>query len=346
MKYQGISIIKHKNCNTWYARYRQNGKQFYVSAKTQLECYNILKQAIKQKVKQELKKLPAKEEPKQTITFIEWFNKWLELYKKDVKEATRRVYKTLLTHTKNINSKDINQVTSIDIMQEINSVKGERTKQKLYEFLNSIFVKAEQNELINKNPLKIIDKPKHKKVNGLAFSNEDELKLIEILNNQHLDMYLLCLYQGLRKGEALALTINDIDFKEKTININKSLNEKNKIDTTKNIYSNRIIPLFDKLIKILEQYKDKKERIFEYTYKQGSHIFENILKENFKGKNYTQHSLRHTFITNCQEKGIPLHIIQKWVGHNIGSQVTSQVYTHTRKLAERENIDKMNNYSL
>ena len=40
MKYRGITIIKRKDCNTWCARYRRNGKQFYISAKTQQDCYN------------------------------------------------------------------------------------------------------------------------------------------------------------------------------------------------------------------------------------------------------------------------------------------------------------------
>ena len=57
---------------------------------------------------------------------------------------------------------------------------------------------------------------------------------------------------------------------------------------------------------------------------------------------YIPHSLRHTFITKCPEAGVPLHIIQKCVGHTIGSKVRDSVYTHTRELAELENIEKMN----
>lgn len=72
-------------------------------------------------------------------------------------------------------------------------------------------------------------------------------------------------------------------------------------------------------------------------------IAKNIIN-NFRKKKYTLHSLRHTFITKCQEAGVPLHIIQRWVGHTIGSNVTNSVYTHSRELAELENIEKINNY--
>ena len=53
---------------------------------------------------------------------------------------------------------------------------------------------------------------------------------------------------------------------------------------------------------------------------------------------YTIKTLRFTFITKCQEANIPEHIIQKWVGHEIGSQVTKKVYTKVRQQAEVENI--------
>lgn len=124
--------------------------------------------------------------------------------------------------------------------------------------------------------------------------------------------------------------------------INKSLNQKNEISTTKNIYSNRVIPLFDKTIKILEKYKNVQGRIFNVSYLTCEREFHKITKELGSKTKYTIHSLRHTFITRCQEANIPLYIIQRWVGHNIGSEVTTRVYTHTRELAELENIKKLN----
>ena len=201
-----------------------------------------------------------------------------------------------------------------------------------------MFNTAIANEIINKNPILSIEKPKHKKENGLALTNEDEIKLEEICIKENLDVFLVCLYQGLRRGEVLALTGSDINIEDKTLTINKSLNEQNEFDTTKNFYSNRIMPLFDKTIKILKKYTDTNGRIFDYKYKWCDLTFQSILKRYNLNTKYSTHSLRHTFITRCQEKNIPLHIIQKWVGHNIGSKVTNAVYTHTRSDAELENI--------
>lgn len=135
----------------------------------------------------------------------------------------------------------------------------------------------------------------------------------------------------------LALNVEDLDFDKKTITINKSMNQNGIISETKNIYSNRTIPMFDNTYKILINYKNNQGRIFNISRGSSEDKFLDIVKNNFN-KKYTIHSLRHTFITKCQEANIPLHIIQKWVGHNIGSEVTSKVYTHSRELAEIENI--------
>ena len=152
------------------------------------------------------------------------------------------------------------------------------------------------------------------------------------------------MYQGLRKGEVLALTKKDFNFKERTLTINKSLNILNKTDTTKNDTSNRVMPLFENTIQLLkielEQIEDE-ERVFNYSQAKTGKMFVE-LKDLYKlNEKYTIHSLRHSFITRCQEKKIPLHIIQKWVGHTIGSKVTSNVYTHFRSEAEQEYLKIM-----
>lgn len=350
MKFRGISIIKRKDCNTWCARFRKNGKQFYVSAKTQQECYDKLKLAIKKQEKNNFKKL---EKPKEkelekssstTLTLLQWFNKWVELFKQNVKESTLLTYWKCMRHLKSLHHKKLNEITSIEVIEALNNIPFERTRQMTYGLLESLFDKAVTNEIINKNIITKIERPKHKKINGLAFSSEDEQILIKILTENNMDMFLVCLYQGLRRGEVLALTNADIDFNKKTLSINKAINRENCIDSTKNTYSNRVMPLFDKTISILEKYKSvpKDERIFKITYMACTKKYNALIKKYFGNKKYTMHSLRHTFVTNCQEANIPLHIIQSWVGHNIGSEVTNKVYTHVRESANAENIDIFN----
>lgn len=104
------------------------------------------------------------------------------------------------------------------------------------------------------------------------------------------------------------------------------------------------MPMFENTYNLLLKYKDKTGRLFDISLGFCEDNFLKIKQEYFPNKKYTLHSLRHTFITKCQEANIPLHITQGWVGHNIGSEVTSRVYTHTRESAMKENINQFNNY--
>lgn len=344
MKYQGISIIKHKTCTTWYARYRAGGKQFYISAKTQQQCYDKLKEALKQKSKLQIKQI---KEPKQKhikkTTLSEWFKKWVELYKQNVKYNTRLDYDKSFKYLTPLHNKELDSITTIEILELLNKIQYERRKQIVYDLLKALYDKAILNEVATKNPMLKIEKPKHIKINGLALSNEDEKILENILISDSIyDIYLVCLYQGLRKGEVLALTSDDINFEKMTLTINKALSSTDEIDTTKNVYSNRVMPLFEKTKNVLLKYKNTSGRIFTGQYRYSDQFFARVIKQNFPNTNYTMHSLRHTFITRCQEAGIPLHIIQKWVGHVNGSSVTNKVYTHIRENAEAENIEVLN----
>ena len=54
------------------------------------------------------------------------------------------------------------------------------------------------------------------------------------------------------------------------------------------------------------------------------------------------HMLRHTFITRCQESGIPLVVIQTLVGHVKGSSITNDIYTSVSTDFMKQEIKKIN----
>ncbi len=337
MKLQNISIHKNKTCNTWYTRYRVNGKQIYISAKTQKECYDKLKEKLK---------ILKKEKQSKFYTLQLWYEKWLELFKfKKVKESTLNDYKFML---KNINEKllkkDISKITKIELIEQINNIKGERQREKTFVFLKDIFTKAFNYNVTKENIFSILEKPKHTKKCGSAMTEEEQNIFIEKCLNNNGIIFLIALYQGLRRGECLALTNEDFDINNKLLIINKSQNEQNKISSTKNEYSNRKVPLFNNTINLLKTTKllKIKGKLFKYTTHSIQDNFKKILKECNFNKDYRIHDLRHTFITNCKNQNIPEHIIQSWVGHNIGSNVTSKVYTHIT--SDKKEIEILNKF--
>lgn len=323
LKYKGIKVHKNIISNSYYSRFRKNGKQHFVSAKTKKQCYERLKEKYIQVEKEE-------KYNNSSITFIDWFYKWLELYKVNkVKPATIEDYnKSLKYIPENIQQSKIVNLTVEDVLRVLNSIEKPRTRQKVFELMSMMFDKAEKNDILTRNIILRIDKPKHEKANSQPMTKEQQKDFILACNNVlHGDYFLVCLYQGLRKGECLAITRNDIDFNNKLLTINKSINKNNRFDTTKNKQSERKVPLFESTIQILLKYKNtpSEKRIFNFSPKIQRKALKNINEKiNFHIKTK---DLRSTFITRCQEMNIPEFIIQSWVGHKIGSKVTSTVYT-------------------
>lgn len=338
MKFKNISIIKRKQSNSYSARYRRNGKQYTISAKTQKECYNKLKIALNNTSPHPVKKI---------TTLIEWVNKWLEIYKKpQVRTSTYKGIELLVkNHFKgSIFNKPIEDIKQIEIENYINNIQFERVKQNVYIYLKEIFNKAISNNLITTNPLSDTKKPKHTKAEKRALTINEQTQFENYCkNNKENYIYLVCLWQGLRLGELRALETQDIDFNKNTISINKSINDISNENLTKNKYSNRVMPMFEKTKNLLiELKKETNQRLFNHSKDYISRKLQEILKT-LNIQNITMHSLRHTFITRCQEQNIPLYIIQNWVGHAQGSEITTRVYTHKQDEIEKNIIDKINN---
>ena len=154
------------------------------------------------------------------------------------------------------------------------------------------------------------------------------------------DLFLLCLYQGLRLGEALALTYSDIDFDKKTIRIEKSIDSLGELTTPKTPTSIRTIPLFGRTATLFQS--GKNGNLFHYSRK----VYQNAMLKLCKSlalDGISIHSLRHTFATRCSEAGLPAKVVQKWLGHST-LEMTLNVYTHVNADFERKEAEKFDTY--
>ena len=69
-----------------------------------------------------------------------------------------------------------------------------------------------------------IDKPKIKKNKKSVISDDDVKRIVNAdIPLKERCLTLLFLFCGLRKGEALALTVSDINFETNQVNVNKTL---------------------------------------------------------------------------------------------------------------------------
>lgn len=189
--------------------------------------------------------------------------------------------------------------------------------------------------------------PKIDKKDKRILSVEEQNIFINIAKNEYQgEVFLFALAIGLRIGEILALTWNDIDFDNELVAVNKTLvNVKDfdeegskwhtEVGTPKTRASNRTVPLLPEIVRLLRDKKrEQKETMLKLgtKYENNNLVFCNLqgrflnysdmrkklrqilTKANLKG--ITIHSLRHTFATRCLENGVELRVVQEFLGHS------------------------------
>lgn len=170
----------------------------------------------------------------------------------------------------------------------------------------------------------------------------------------------------MRKGEALALTWNDINFKDSEIRINKALSRGKDnqlyVKTTKNKKA-RTIKMDNSTMEILRSWRKQQEQdylVLGYiTTSQKQLVFSNEVnsflqptktrkwiihvQKKYNLDKITTHGLRHTHCSLLFEAGATIPEVQERLGHD-DVQTTMNIYTHVTNKAKEHAIQKFVNY--
>lgn len=139
---------------------------------------------------------------------------------------------------------------------------------------------------------------------------------------------------GLRIGEALAMTADDIDLEKRTITVNKALSLVTlEIGTPKTETSNRTIHIQEELLPLAEEILPDCFKGIEYR---AYTKYLNRITLKVVGRSLSPHSLRHTHISLLAAQGVPLDVISHRCGHS-DSDVTREIYLHvTQAMKNRD----------
>lgn len=213
---------------------------------------------------------------------------------------------------------------------------------------------------IEKNVAESVRRPKIKSKEIECFTVAEQKKMESAaLCDKRMKMagIVLCLYTGLRIGELLALTWEDVDLKSGLIAVNKACHDKIEKNGTARIVelpktpsSKRIIPVPKQLLPVLRQLKKtgKCETVISSpegkpiairSYQRSFSLFLKKLGIAHKGF----HSLRHTFATRALECGMDVKTLSEILGHK-NAAITLNRYVHSLTEHKRNMMNRLGKF--
>lgn len=264
----------------------------------------------------------------------------------------------------------IQDITKNDIQEFLNSLKdlSDSYIKKLYEQFVQAYRRAEIKKYITYNPMYEVIKPKSEKQTKVVEAIDINIQktFTEYLNKAptenepYKNIFLIQMYMGLRVGEVLALSTENIDLENKLLYVKRTLTNDKEFavileNKTKTYAGNRTLPIPDFLVPIFEeQLKYANKNLYNLIFttndnyirtseinKKLKRIFEEELKTS--SKNISTHCLRHTYGTRCVEAGMTAVVLQRLMGHK-DVTVTLNTYTSVFNKFKEDELEKVNNY--
>lgn len=298
--------------------------------------------------------LQYKEAEEKGNLFKDVADKWTDYHYPTLEWNTLKQYRPAVKQAiEQFGNEYIKEITSQQIEKYLRRLAAEGYAQKTVKarllVINLIMKYAVVNGFILYNPCQYIAVPKNLPKTKREGLTEDEMTIVKDSPDKPFGIFaLFILYTGCRRGEALALTYNDVDFENSQIHICKTViwkgNKPEIKDHPKTDAGNRTIPLLNQLKPYI---KPSKGLLFPNESGNLMHggnitrLWNKYKKET--GLNITPHQLRHAYATLLYDAGIDIKSAQYLMGHaNI--QTTMDIYTHLSQTRKRSSADLLNTY--
>ncbi len=285
------------------------------------------------------------------ISEIEEYINHVYIEKKLSENTKNAYYRDLLFFYNFVKKDDVTKVTSDDIRKYINhlsdSKEKDRTIARKIVSIRTFFDFLVKNNRIHYNPCEKIETPKLKKSLPKVLNFEEVNKLLDFkptspIEYRNLTMLELMYSTGLRVSELVDLKINDINIDENYVRCyGKGKKE-------------RIIPLTDRATDLVKEYISfyrpsllkgyLTDNVFLSNYGKGItrqgffKVLKDIAKKQRIKKDFSPHTLRHSFATHLLENGADLMSIGELLGHE--NIKTTQIYTHLSNNKKRKDYEE------
>lgn len=306
----GITLRVRKKGSVYEIRYRRDGLSLSASSKVLTEAKEKMRDLLKEAYSIYRTRTTAPRR-KKAVEYCFWY---LDTVKKPVISAEH--YKNLVGYMNNdispfFKDRYLSQVTYNDLQSFLNKYVAAgkyRTAQGVRTLLREIYKSAVLDGEIKVNHAERLTPISYEQEHGRALSRQEEKKAIQaILNSEsiHKNDFLIILFTGCRPCE-----LSTIRYEGDFILIDTAKQRKGKSKVRKV----PMTPIFKQFVNLA--WKPSKVET-KQLWKSLVLILENV----------TTYDLRHTFITRAQECGVPLEVVQAWVGHSPRT-LTGKTYTH------------------
>ena len=232
---------------------------------------------------------------------------------------------------------------------------------------------------ISLNPTRNLKLPSMRRKELNIMTKEEQLVFEGFMKKYRMGTaYIVLVNTGLRAGELSGLTWKDVDFENKALYVRRGMQKittydddfnkvkrERKVTDVKTENSYRVVPMLDKVVRILQEYKEKvqaeqeelaelgegfKEDDFIFKTKYNHPITSEYLRKTCQGicksNNFRKvgiHELRHTFATRSIEAGIDLRVLQEILGHASYS-TTADIYVHILGQVKLSQMNRLEDY--
>lgn len=309
------------------------------------------------------------------ITLYEYFNNWFSLYKKGkiAKSTELKYIDTLNTIQKLSPFQMVRELNRAEYQRLINKYAETHAKGTVIKFNNHIrscLKDAVEDGYILFDPTRKVvlggDKPSKQKEDKYLDLNSYK-KIITTakskLNPSSPSNYAIIMAgaTGMRVGEILGVTWDDLDFENGALDINKSWDYKfnTGFKPTKTESSIRKIYLDHNTLEIFKNYYNKQKELFENNSidNDNNSIFvhplngvitsaainkalKKICNDTNISPSITVHGMRHTLASILLYKGVSIYKVSRLLGHS-SVATTQNTYTHIIKELDQEENKKI-----
>lgn len=321
-KMQGILRIHRKSCrwrihkcgknsSTIEIRFRADGYNLSASGKT----LEIARKRMLEKLRAAKPTLIASKKQSTEPKIPQTFNAFAQFFFREYREnkVAAKTYQNDSNRYKRyllpfFGEEPLKKITPYDckrLLAPLEEAEKFKTHDEIFSLLSLIFKSAIAHDVIEKNPLRTLERIAYKQETSVALTKDEEIELLSKTHKEPIfELALaLALYTGLRPNEIETARIDG----EFIVAVNSKQKKKIRVKNGQNIVEHKKIYICDKLRAYLQNGLPALPGIQSIRRRMKKALPSHLLKD-----------LRKTFNSRCKELGVSTHAREYFMGHSLG----------------------------